>query len=408
VVNQFDRVAAFIENYYRYLYENDKRMTIRQMVGQISYALTGNLTCSDISSSLKEPYFNYNFANLFFGYVGLKSAKDTAQIKGIRQIQNLELDKISLDVDYKLFVSQDYSCFAPSIEKELQALSSKHQRHYRISSADQVVDEKKSEKELQHRQAIRRFYLIFSLAESKAEIDHVLNQVFGTLYTDYCQLISSKQSKHKLNEMRACFNTQGRGLAQRLTDKSHSWDKRGIDMLIPNGLAMSILGYVYSCPDMIGGGLVGDFLANDYQDIDQELFVRYAQVATFFPMMQFSLAPWKVLSKENLQIVKNCCKIHDEISEYIKELVVKASKDCTPIMRSMQFQYPNGDYSLIKDQFMLGDKYLVAPVVTKNTFERKVVLPEGNWVDDEGNTYQGNQTITIKVPLERLPYFKKI
>lgn len=203
VVNQFDRVAAFIENYYRYLYENDKRMTIRQMVGQISYALTGNLTCSDISSSLKEPYFNYNFANLFFGYVGLKSAKDTAQIKGIRQIQNLELDKISLDVDYKLFVSQDYSCFTPSIEKELQALSSKHQRHYRISSADQVVDEKKSEKELQHRQAIRRFYLIFSLAESKAEIDHVLNQVFGTLYTDYCQLISSKQSKHKLNEMRA-------------------------------------------------------------------------------------------------------------------------------------------------------------------------------------------------------------
>lgn len=203
VVNQFDRVAAFIENYYRYLYENDKRMTIRQMVGQISYALTGNLTCSDISSSLKEPYFNYNFANLFFGYVGLKPAKDTAQIKGIRQIQNLELDKISLDVDYKLFVSQDYSCFAPSIEKELQALSSKHQRHYRISSADQIVDEKKSEKELQHRQAIRRFYLIFSLAESQAEIDHVLNQVFGTLYTDYCQLISSKQSKHNLNEMRA-------------------------------------------------------------------------------------------------------------------------------------------------------------------------------------------------------------
>lgn len=222
------------------------------------------------------------------------------------------------------------------------------------------------------------------------------------------RLYSEFATNYKLNEMRACFNTQGRGLAQRLTDKSHSWDKRGIDMLIPNGLAMSILGYVYSCPDMIGGGLVGDFLANGYQDIDQELFVRYAQVATFFPMMQFSLAPWKVLSTENLQIVKNCCKIHDEISEYIKELVVKASKDCTPIMRSMQFQYPNGNYSLIKDQFMLGDKYLVAPVVTKNTFERKVVLPEGNWIDDEGNTYQGNQTITIKVPLERLPYFKKI
>ena len=221
------------------------------------------------------------------------------------------------------------------------------------------------------------------------------------------RLYSEFATQYELNEMRACFNTQGRGLAQRLTDKRHTWNERGLNMLIPNGLAMSILGYVYSCPDMIGGGLVGDFLANNYQEIDEELFVRYAQVATFFPMMQFSLAPWKVLSKENLQIVKNCCKIHDEISGYIKELVVKASKDCTPIMRSMQFEYPKENYCEIKDQFMLGNQYLIAPVVTKNTFERKVVLPEGKWIDDLNNEYEGNQTITIKVPLNRLPYFKK-
>ena len=202
VLSQFDRVCAFIENYYRYLYENDKRMTIRQMVGQISYALTGNLTCSEITANLKEPYFNYNFANLFFGYIGLKVSKDTAQIKGIRQIQNLELDKIALDVDYELFVSQDYSCFSPDIEKELRALSSKHQRHYRITSEDQVVEEKKSEKELQHRQAVRRFYLLFSLTEDETGIDRVMNQIFGALYTDYRQLISSKQSKSKLHEMR--------------------------------------------------------------------------------------------------------------------------------------------------------------------------------------------------------------
>ena len=61
---------------------------------------------------------------------------------------------------------------------------------------------------------------------------------------------------------------------------------------------------------MIGGGLVGDFLANDYKDIDEELFVRYAQISTFFPMMQFSLAPWKVLSNDNLDIIRKCCDIH--------------------------------------------------------------------------------------------------
>ena len=203
VISQFDRVAAFIENYYRYLYENDKRMTIRQMVGQISYALTGNLTCQEISSRhLREPFFNYNFANLFFGFVGLKAAQDATQIKGIEQVRNLELDRIALDVDYQLFVSQDYSCFAPRISSELQSLSTKYRKHYQITDEDQLLDEKKHEKELQLRRAVRRFYLLFSLSENDGDINNVMNQVFGALYSDYRALISSKQSKHVLNQMR--------------------------------------------------------------------------------------------------------------------------------------------------------------------------------------------------------------
>ena len=201
---------------------------------------------------------------------------------------------------------------------------------------------------------------------------------------------------------------QGKGLSQRLTDKAHSWDKRGINMLIPNGLAMSLLGYSFCCPDMIGGGLVGDFLNTNYQEIDQQLFVRYAQISTFFPMMQFSLAPWKVLNKENLEIIKKCCSIHDEISTYIKELVIESSKNCTPIIRNMEFEFPENGYEQIKDQFMLGSKYLVAPVVLKDTFKRQVVLPEGTWKDDIGNIFNGKQTIEIEVPLYRLPYFERI
>lgn len=63
--NQFDRVSAFVKTT-TVFYENDKRMTIRQMVGQLSYALTGNLTCNDVLNKyLKGAIFNYNFANLF-------------------------------------------------------------------------------------------------------------------------------------------------------------------------------------------------------------------------------------------------------------------------------------------------------------------------------------------------------
>lgn len=172
------------------------------MVGQISYALTGNLTCDYIESRhLKEPFFIYNFANLFFGYNGSKRAKDAAQIKGVEQIQNLELDRISLDVDYSLFVRNDYSCFMPKIQKELTALTQRYRKHYQITDEEQLLDEKKHEEELRLRGAVRRFYLLFSLCESDDDVDHVMNQIFGKSYADYRKLISSKQSNLTLRNM---------------------------------------------------------------------------------------------------------------------------------------------------------------------------------------------------------------
>ena len=56
---------------------------------------------------------------------------------------------------------------------------------------------------------------------------------------------------------------------------------------------------------------------------------------------------------------------------------------------------------------MLGDKYLVAPIVDdKNT--RNVVLPPGKWTDDQGRIHRGGRTFKIHVPLDRLPYFERI
>jgi alpha-glucosidase len=53
---------------------------------------------------------------------------------------------------------------------------------------------------------------------------------------------------------------------------------------------------------------------------------------------------------------------------------------------------------------MLGDKYLVCPMVDKGE-SRVVKLPKGNWVDDLGKKYKGGKTISINVPLNRLAYF---
>ena len=199
---QFDRICAFIENYYRFLYENDKRLTIRQIIGQISFALTGNLTCSSIKEKqYKEPFFNYNFANLFFGYCGIKPIQSARQIKGIDQLQILALDRIALDVDYQLFVKHDFSCFIPEIAKELEELNKKYYKHYQVSEEDSDHVNTAQHISLKTRQAIRRFYLMYSLSTEVQSIDGILDQIFGGSYTNYIKLIKEKQPKQFLRQL---------------------------------------------------------------------------------------------------------------------------------------------------------------------------------------------------------------
>lgn len=58
--------------------------------------------------------------------------------------------------------------------------------------------------------------------------------------------------KYSLNEYRAMWKMGGQPLAERLRDKNHSWVD--LQKLIPDILMAGLMGYNFSCPDMIGGG----------------------------------------------------------------------------------------------------------------------------------------------------------
>ena len=205
-----------------------------------------------------------------------------------------------------------------------------------------------------------------------------------------------------LNEYRATWKLAGRPLVQRLRDKRHDWGD--LAMLIPDMIAAGLLGYTFVCPDMIGGGEFASFL--DQATIDQDLVVRSAQVHALTPMMQFSVAPWRVLDAPHLAAVKDAVALRQRFTPRILELAQAGAATGEPILRPLAYVFPDGGFENVKDQFLMGDDLLVAPMVTKGT-SRSVLIPPGRWKADDGEVFNGPAERTFEVPLGRLLHFER-
>lgn len=222
---------------------------------------------------------------------------------------------------------------------------------------------------------------------------------------DFCQKWSEIGLSFPYNEFRASWNFGNKPLVQRLGDKDYSWG--ALSLLVSDMISAGLLGYSYTCPDMIGGGQFGSFVNVDRSKLDQKLIVRSCQIHAMMPMMQYSVAPWNILDESHLQLCREANELHHRMSPYIIEMAKCCSQTGEPIIRSMEYMFPGEGLETCKDQYMLGDQYLVAPVLTCDD-NRSVRLPKGKWVDAKGKIYKGGKSYSFYVPLNEILYFKKI
>ena len=218
---------------------------------------------------------------------------------------------------------------------------------------------------------------------------------------EHAELFAKIGLEYPLNEYRATWKMGGQPLAQRLRDKGHTWGD--LQLLIPNTLLQGIMGYPFTCPDMIGGGEMGSFV--NLENVNQDLIVRSAQCHALMPMMQFSVAPWRILDKAHLDAVKKAIVLRSQYTGIIKDLVMQATKTGEPIARMMDYEFPQQAFEKITDQFMLGSDILVAPVVDSGN-SRQVTLPKGRWLDViAGKEIRGGRTINVTAALDQLPVY---
>ena len=193
------------------------------------------------------------------------------------------------------------------------------------------------------------------------------------------------------------------------------------------GLHMSMCGIPLWTTD-IGGFYGGDPEEKEFR----ELMIRWFQFGTFCPVMRMhgyrkpyvekgnmddmsgecsSGGPNEIWSfgEEAYGIMLNYIQIRDKMIPYIKEQLTITRRTGTPIMRPLVYDYP-GDANVydLADEYLFGDKILVAPVMKYGLRIRKVYLPEGHWMSDyTGKVYEGKCIVEEQAPLDYMPVFEK-
>jgi alpha-D-xyloside xylohydrolase len=191
------------------------------------------------------------------------------------------------------------------------------------------------------------------------------------------------------------------------------------------GLNMAIAGIPWWTTD-IGGFFGGNINDNKFK----ELIIRWFQYGVFCPVFRMhgdrephskpigtegggvfhSGAPNEIWSYgENVyEIFKKFINVRENLKPYIKELMAKAHEKGTPPMRPLFYDFDEDENSWdIDDEFLLGEDILVAPVMYENSKEREVYLPKGSrWVSiNTKESFDGNQIIKVKTPIEEIPVF---
>ncbi|XP_067659628.1 myogenesis-regulating glycosidase-like [Haliotis asinina] len=212
-------------------------------------------------------------------------------------------------------------------------------------------------------------------------------------------------------EVRVAWTSQKYPIFVRLFDRMSSWGyDTGLKTIIPTILTFGILGYPFVLPDMIGGNAYpddGNFTGGAYPE--RELFIRWLEVNTFLPAVQFSIAPW-IYDDEVVTIAKAQMKMREKYTDTIISLAKESVKTGSPIIRPLWWISPEDDIALTTDsEFLLGDDLLVAPVLEKGANCRDIYLPGGLWVDQiTGDKKQGPTWLKdYPAKIEDLPHFKR-
>jgi alpha-glucosidase (family GH31 glycosyl hydrolase) len=112
--------------------------------------------------------------------------------------------------------------------------------------------------------------------------------------------------------------------------------------------------------------------------------------------------------KEAEPILEKYLRLRYELMPYIYSLGYRNWQTGAPIMRALPLDFPRDPkVADIRDEYMFGPAFLVAPVTEQGATSREVYLPAGtDWYNFwTGARVKGGQEIDVLAPIETIPLF---
>ena len=202
---------------------------------------------------------------------------------------------------------------------------------------------------------------------------------------------------------RACYSGTQKYSAIWTGDNQSLWSH--LQMMIPQLCTLGMCGYPIAGVDI--GGFGGD--------TTPELLCRWIEAAAFSTFFRNHSAngtirqePWQFGEKVT-DIYRKYVKLHYRFLPYIYDLLHEEQENGLPVMRPLVMHYEDDAVTHnLNDEYLVGEKMLVAPVVNPGETIRKVYLPEGTWYSFwTGERHEGRRYFLEEAPLDHMPIYIK-
>jgi alpha-D-xyloside xylohydrolase len=143
---------------------------------------------------------------------------------------------------------------------------------------------------------------------------------------------------------------------------------------------------------------------------DAELYVRWAQLGLLSSHARAHgvppREPWEFGARAEA-IVRRYVELRYRLLPYLWTEAARCGETSLPMVRALLVEWPDDPVAHdVDDQYLLGDRLLVAPILEEGATSRRVYLPEGTWVDWwTGAEHAGRRWIDVPAPLDTLPLF---